>query len=1040
MFRYAVRDLLRNPRRTLAAVVGVILGVGLFSGVLFFVDASGASMTQRALAPVDIDLQRVLTAPLGKSLTLTQRAAGSGRLETGQQTRVTLTVTNPGGAAVAHEVLIKDRLPAGLAYVRGSARVGGTALPDVEGQSPFSHGPGHIGHVVGRVVPGQVVRFDYLVRGRKSVADVAQVLANATVSSREHLLPIPANQAAPVSFEELDRRMSAIPGVASADQLAFAQLSSGSLAVGDVRVDRPLKVFGFDASYARHYPKVKVTSGSFRTDGALLSVSTARTLGVGPGDTVSIRLPGGAPDLSVPVSGIVDLSRARPLFNSREGAKLEDFLYVRDSVVLSLRLFAERVLPAFRQATSVRGQALAVKSPPTLEVDVSLDRSPLATDPAAALRQTQRIAEAVKRVAPGQDFVLDNASNTLTVAQADAAVAKKMFLFLGLPGLVLAGALAAYGGAVLAATQRREQALLRLRGANARHLSRMLLYRTAMLAGAGSLLGTLAGLLSCAVVLGAGSLRSASGVSLGVSALLSMGAGLTATGVALYLPSRRALGREVAGERRVMAVDGTPPWRRWRLDLVALSLTITATLAALWTGAFDAPMGNVSTGQATALRSQLLVLPMSSWLVGTLLGGRILEHVARNVPVPTAPRFGNVVRGLLNRTLSRRSRQLFAGIVGVGLVVAFGMGLAIFTATYDSAKEADARFTVGSDLRVTPSPLSQRAHLASYVSNLVVSGVAGATPVVASLENATMRSAFNSDVQDLVAIDPKGYQRAATPPDALFVNSTAHRALARLAASPNNLLVDQQTADGLKLKVGDHADVLMARGTKQQTLRQMRVAGLFTRFPGFPAGVQIVMNLDYYQAQTHTEEVDFFLVAASSAGATGLDVAVGAIDAGPGANDRLNIDTVETSLNKDQSSLTALNIRGLLHLDSFYTLTMSASVIAMFVIGTMLQRRKEYVVLTAQGLTSSRLLALLTGEAAFVAGAGLAVGITVGAGLGLLLVNVVKPLFILAPRVAFALTDVLALVGLVLIAMGFSVAAAHLILRSLSPSEVLREH
>ncbi len=59
--------------------------------------------------------------------------------------------------------------------------------------------------------------------------------------------------------------------------------------------------------------------------------------------------------------------------------------------------------------------------------------------------------------------------------------------------------------------------------------------------------------------------------------------------------------------------------------------------------------------------------------------------------------------------------------------------------------------------------------------------------------------------------------------------------------------------------------------------------------------------------------------------------------------------------NKDQSSLTALNIRGLVDLDSFYTLVISAAVIAMFVFGLMLQRRREYVTLRAQGMPSWKL-------------------------------------------------------------------------------------
>ena len=40
MFSYALRDLLRNPRRTLASVTGVALAVGLFASITFLVDAS----------------------------------------------------------------------------------------------------------------------------------------------------------------------------------------------------------------------------------------------------------------------------------------------------------------------------------------------------------------------------------------------------------------------------------------------------------------------------------------------------------------------------------------------------------------------------------------------------------------------------------------------------------------------------------------------------------------------------------------------------------------------------------------------------------------------------------------------------------------------------------------------------------------------------------------------------------------------------------------------------------------------------------------
>ena len=67
-----------------------------------------------------------------------------------------------------------------------------------------------------------------------------------------------------------------------------------------------------------------------------------------------------------------------------------------------------------------------------------VDRSRLQSDPARALAQTEAVARSIGRIAPGQDYLIDNISNTLKVAKDDAAVGKRMFLFLGLPGVLLA--------------------------------------------------------------------------------------------------------------------------------------------------------------------------------------------------------------------------------------------------------------------------------------------------------------------------------------------------------------------------------------------------------------------------------------------------------------------------------------------------------------------------------------------------------------------------------------------------------------------------
>ena len=1038
MLGYARRDLTRNPRRTLASLVGVVLGVGLFSGVLFFIDGSAASMTKRALAPLALDMQRVLTYPLGDALRLEQRLSTTGPLRRGEQATMRLTVRNLGAAA-ANEVVVNDKFVSPLEYVRGTATVRGAPIADVAGESPFAHGPARIGHNLGSVGPGDTVELSYRVRARRALPAAERLPLRGTISSREDIVPDRANRPDLVELGDLRDRIAAIPGVAAADELAFADLPPGSLRSGGVTVDRPVRVFGFERAYAEHYPSIRLAAGTFEPDSAVLTPEASRALRTDAGGEVELALPGGARPLQLRVGGIADLSRSRALFNSRKGIKLESFIYVADSIVVSPEVFERRVVPAFRAATAARGTALKVKTLPTLEVDVRVDRSRLDADPATALRQTQAIAKAIRDIAPEQDFLLDNVSNTLLVARADAAVAKRMFLFLGLPGLLLAGFLAAYAGSILASSQRREQANLRLRGAHRGHLMRILAYRTAALAGLGSVLGTLAGFASVAVILGPSSLSAAAPGELVISALIAIAAGVLATGLALYVPGHRALRREVSGERREMAVQQQSAWRRLRLDYAAVALATLAAVIAVRSGAFDAPAGSVSEGVATSLRSHLVLLPLGAWFAGTLVSVRLFEGVATHLPVSRPPRFGPLVTGILARSLSRRSRALVTGIVGVGLVVAFGMGLAVFAATYDAAKAADARFTVGSNVRVTPSPLSRRSHPPANASALRVNGVASVSPVVAGFENAFVRSPVNNDARDLAAIDPASFRRTAALSDSFFLDTTAARAMAALEADPRAILIDVDTADFIELKVGDTAEVLMARGTKRQQNRKMTVAGIFERFPGFPERLHVVVNLGYYQAETGLREVDFFLARTTEQTDAGLADAVSGLRAGPAARDRLDIDSTKTTFNKDQSSLTALNVRGLVDLDSLYTLLMSAAVIAIFVFGLMLQRRREYVTLRAQGMPSRSLQALILGETAFVALSGLLAGVLVGGGMGLLLVHILQPLFILDPVPVLPLRDGAVLAGLLVAATVASTLAALTILKRLSPSEVLRE-
>ncbi len=1036
MLRYVWRELVRNPRRTLAALVGVTLGVGLFSGVLFFIEGSSASMTSRALAPLALDMQRVLTNPLGGGLRFTEHVSPGGSLRPGQTVTITLTVSNRG-LQPANEVVINDQPPSPLLYVPASTTLDGKPVHDKGGGSPLAQGLARSGLNIGTVPAKTAVRLRYAARTHRPIRSVAGLKLRGTISTRENVVPTPANAPQQLNLSRLTARVGRIPGVGAADGLSFVDLPPGSLRAGGTTIRHPVRLFGFDRRYQQHYPSIRMASGSLGGRSAALSVEAARGLGAKPGSRVELRLPGRANPRSLPVSGVADLSQAKPLFYSRNSTKLEAFLYVPDSVIVSPATFKNVVIPAFQAAGAARGAAL--KSPPVQEVDVLVDRARLHSDPGAALAQTKAIAKSVKRIAPGQDYLIDNISNTLQVASADAVVGKRMFLFLGLPGVLLAAFLAAYAASILASAQRRERANLRLRGAGHRHLRRMLLYRTLAFASVGSIVGAGLGLLSVMAILGSSALFASSASSLLLTGFIAIGVGMLTTAVAMYLPGRRSLAHEVVEERAEMVVSPMPAWRRWRLDFLLLGGAALAEIIALRAGAFNAEPASVYVGRSSSLPSYLMLAPLVAWVAGMMLSVRIFDGVASRTPVPAPPRYGPLVGGTLARSLKRRSWVFVTGILGVGLVIAFGTSLAMFTATYNAAKAADARLTVGSDIKVTPSPLSSGKHPPGYASRLRVPGVAAVSPVAFKPENSIVFSKVNEDVKDLAAIDPGSFARVAPLSDSLFVDRTAAEAMAALRSDPRAILVDSQTADDLSINRGDSVKVLLARGTKRQALRRFRVVGLFDNFPGFPQGTNVVANLSYYDAATHAGKADFFLARATDPSHSGLTTAVGALRSGPASHDALTIDTTETSLNKDQSSLTALNVHGLLDLDSLYTLLMAATAIAIFVFGLMLQRRREYVVLLAQGMRNRELRVLVLGEAALTAVCGLAAGLLVGAGMAYLLVHVLQPLFILKPVLTFPSGEIATLAALAIGATLASAAAAVTILRRLKPVELLRE-
>ena len=1030
--RYVWADLIRNPRRTLSTMVGVILGVGLSCAILFLIDGLSASMTQRAVAPLPIDMQRVLTDPVGGDLRLDQEIEPAGPVQIGTVVSVRLVLHNAGTVAV-NEVVVRSQPPTGLSFVAGSATLDGE-LVDTGDDNPFASGPARVGMNIGTVEAGASRTFEYEATATVA-ADPSTVLFASTVSSREAVTPVVANAADPVDLAQLAIEIAALDGVAFAEPLSFADLPPGSMSSGGTTEPGAVRVFGFDTGYTDHDDTIQIIEGSQQAGEALLSVEAASRLGVGIGDTVSIELPD-ATRVRVSISGIVDLTRARSLFASRQGADFETFLYVPNSLVVDAATFADVVVPAYARAAAVRGER--VKSPPVREIDIGVERDLLNADPGTALRQTEQIGVAVSAIAGQQDFLLDNISNTLAVARADAGVAKRLFVFLGVPAALLAAMLAAYAGTVLAGAQRREQATLRIRGASRRTLLSMLALRVSCITAVGSVIGVILGYLSAAVVLGHDTLMRASTPSLVVSAATGIVAGLLATGTALYVTGRRSIDREI-NEDRARLTHRTPVWRRYRLDMIAALLVTVATAVAISKSAFDGTPGSVYVGRSVSLPLALLFLPIAAWLAGSLLAGRLIARLLRIRRAKSTVNFDRPLPFLYRMSLRRRSWAVAEAAVVVGLIVALGTSLAVFTASYDAAKASDARYVLGSDIRISPTPSSEHNYRSSDRSEFQVDGVGAVAPVVYGIQNVIIRSERTSDPANLAAVDPEAYQQVAPLRDDQFVTTTAAQAIKLLVEQPNAVLLNADFADFLQAEVGDTLLVLLARGTDEQVETELELVGLYERLPGFPDGADALMNIAHHEAMLPSTTPDFFLAETTDDTAATLNKVVTELRTGQVADQRLHIESRVTALATDQSSLAALNIRGLLDLDSAYALAMGTVTVAIFVFGLLLQRRREYVTLRAQGLQPRSIRLLIGAEAGTAAVAGCLAGIVIGLVMAVYLIGVLRPLFVLAPPYEVPLGAISAIVASVLLATAITAVAASSLVNRLRATELLRD-
>src|SRR4051794_21637286 len=302
----------------------------------------------------------------------------------------------------------------------------------------------------------------------------------------------------------LARAVHTQPGVTRALPVSFARTAAlKSTSGGSTQTTGAGRVLGLPVGYAAAFPgEIRTLSGT--GDGVLLAQQTAANLHSKPGDTVQIAQSGGR-FASVRIDGVVDLPAADSLFQQVGAPTGAQPQAPPDNVVLLPQPIFDRI------------ERSAVV---TTQVHAGLDRR-LPASPNAAFTQVSGAARNLETKLAGQGLVGDNLGSALDKAREDALYAQLLFLFLGVPGAILAGLITATVAAAGADRRRRDAALLRTRGATTGRIVRIALSESALAGAAGVAVG-----LGAAGLIGASAFGTAGfGATTRTAALWAIGAG-----------------------------------------------------------------------------------------------------------------------------------------------------------------------------------------------------------------------------------------------------------------------------------------------------------------------------------------------------------------------------------------------------------------------------------------------------------------------------------------------------------------------------------
>ena len=772
------------------------------------------------------------------------------------------------------------------------------------------------------------------------------------------------------------------PGVLEASPVATAAFAGAvhAAAVGTIRSGSGA-VLAVGPGYLDHIRTFRFLRGSLRAGEIVFDQQLAATLQVQPGDTVTLTPRSGARPFRFRVSGVGVVTAPDVLFQP-----LNPLLGPAPAqppaniAILPLATFERTLAPALPAIASVTPGAAAVPGTPSgvqWQVQAQVDPRALSGSPARALTRADQIRNAVERSLPGQVVFVDNLSASLNSAVGDALYAETLYIMLAVPGALVALALAYLAALGTVERDRRDLSLLRARGASRRSLLLLAAVESVAIGLAAGALGTGAALLSVHLTGSAGGIGGARVLAtFGICAAFAFAGAAAARIIASLNVFRGSVSEGRRGWRR----EGPPLWQRLHLDLICLVGSGLVYWLTASTG-FSAVV-NPDSNPTLSLSVYMFFGPALLWLGAALLLVRLRGRAVALLASCAAGGRASSWRGFLLVSAGRRGAAINRGLLVVGLLLAFGVDLGLFTATYDQQARVDAQLTLGADVVATAPPGAIRQHaLERRVAGLP--GVAGTTALDHSY------AYVGPDLQDIFGIDAATFTRGTTLRDSYFVGGSAGQILARLRATPDGVLVSKETISDYSLRLGDLLKLrALDRSSGRFRVVPFHVVGVVQEFPAAPRDSFMVANLAYLERATHDPGPNLLFVKASG-DPVGLAHRIAAATGSAGTLVRdIRRQTAQTV-----SSITAVDLGGISRIEEAFALLLAAAAMALFVAVALAERRQEFATMAALGASLREVAAFLWTEAALVLGAALALAGLLGWLLAEMLVAMLQHVF-----------------------------------------------